>query len=228
VENDNFVKKNMDRLILDFLKDLKENNNREWFQANKTRYEKARIIFEAFVDELIPLIRQFDTSIDLITAKDCAFRIYRDVRFSNDKSPYKPNMGAYIARGGKNSTMAGYYVHIEPGSSFLAGGMYVPPPEILRKIREAIYYRPEDFKKIIDDKNFTRYYGGFGDEDKLKKPPKGFSADFPYIDLLKYKSYAVMHSVSDKLIMDNDFINYSQGAFRALHPLNSFFNSHFD
>lgn len=215
----------MDRLILDFLRDLKENNNREWFQANKARYDKARGIFESFIDELIPLIREFDPVIDMITAKDCAFRIYRDVRFSGDKSPYKPNMGAYIARGGKNSTLAGYYVHVEPDSSFLAGGMYMPPAETLKRIREEIYYQPEEFKKILYSKEFTRYFSGFGDEQKLKKPPKGFPADFPDIELIKYKSYAVMHPVNDHKLTNSDYLSYSTEAFKALHPLVSYFNA---
>jgi uncharacterized protein (TIGR02453 family) len=215
----------MDRQILDFLRDLKDNNNREWFQTNKHRYDAARGIFEVFVNELIPEIRSFDPGIGMITAKDCAFRIYRDVRFSTDKSPYKPNMGAYIARGGKSSAMAGYYVHIEPGASFLAGGMYMPPPDILKRIRDEIFYQPEEFKAILSDKAFGKYYSnGFMAEDKLKKPPKGYSPDFPDIDLLKYKSYAVMHPVADQLVADPAYLGYAREAFRALYPLNTFFN----
>ena len=206
---------------------LKENNTREWFQENKASYDRARGIFESFVNELIPKIREIDPMVDMITAKDCVFRIYRDVRFSSDKSPYKPNMGAYIARGGKNSGMAGYYVHIEPGSSFLAGGMYLPPPEILKKIREEIYYQPDLFKGIIFEKEFTRYFSGFGDEDKLKKPPKGFSIDFPDIELLKYRSYAVMHPVKDQKLTEEGYLLYAVKVFKALCPLNTFFNSLF-
>jgi uncharacterized protein (TIGR02453 family) len=114
----------MNAIIFEFLKDLKTNNNREWFQANKDRYDRAKREFESFINDLIPMIRTIDPLVDMVTAKDCVFRIYRDVRFSHDKAPYKPNMGAYIARGGKKSEMAGYYVHFEPGESMLAGGFY--------------------------------------------------------------------------------------------------------
>lgn len=214
----------MDRIILNFLTALKENNNREWFQVNKSWYETARNEFEAFINEIIPGIRSFDPMIDMITAKDCAFRIYRDVRFSSDKSPYKTNMGAYIARGGKNSTLAGYYVHVEPGMSFLAGGLYMPPSETLKRIREEIFYNIADFKLIINNPEFKEYFEAFDASQKLKKPPKGFSADFADIDLLKFKSYAVMHSVNDELLLSRDYSDYAIACFRSLHPLNRFFN----
>jgi uncharacterized protein (TIGR02453 family) len=213
--------------LLDFLKDLKDNNNREWFQANKERYEKARKSFESFIDELIPKIREIDPQIDLITAKDCVFRIYRDVRFSPDKSPYKTNMGAYIARGGKNSEMAGYYVHFEPGGCFLAGGLYMPQPEILKRLREEIYYQPNDFKKIINEKEFFKCFGPIDDPGKMKNPPKGYSKDFPDIELLKFRSYAVMHSVQDAVTQRSDYIDYSIKVFQILYPLNVYFNKLF-
>jgi uncharacterized protein (TIGR02453 family) len=213
--------------LLEFLKDLNNNNNREWFQANKHRYERARVTFESFVNELIPLIRTIDGLIDMITAKDCVFRIYRDVRFSSDKSPYKPNMGAYIARGGKGSMMAGYYVHFEPGASFLAGGLYMPQPDILKKIREEIYYQPEEFKKIIYSQDFVKCFGQLDDPGKMKNPPKGYSKEFPDIDLLKYRSYAVMHHVADELILKDGYSTYALEVFKILLPLNNYFNRMF-
>jgi len=213
--------------LLDFLKDLKTNNNREWFQANKGRYETARQAFESFINELIPGIRTIDPLIDMVTSKDCAFRIYRDVRFSGDKSPYKPNMGAYIARGGKNSQMAGYYVHVEPGASFLAGGIYMPQPEILKKIREDIYYQAEEFKKIIYNEEFKKCFGEIDDPGKMKNPPKGYSKDFPDIELLKFRSYAVMHFVSDDLLLKEGYKDYALKVFRILYPLNVYFNRMF-
>jgi uncharacterized protein (TIGR02453 family) len=213
--------------ILEFLKDLKSNNNREWFQANKGRYEQARKTFESFINDLIPRIREIDPLIDMITAKDCAFRIYRDVRFSADKSPYKPNMGAYIARGGKGSPMAGYYVHFEPGASFLAGGIYMPPPDILKKIREEIYYQADDFKKIVFNEDFVKIFGKIDDPGKMKNPPKGYSKDFPDIDLLKYRSYAVMHTVPDNVLLKDDYMDYALRVFQVLYPLNVYFNRMF-
>lgn len=218
----------MDRILLDFLKDLKANNNREWFQANKSRYDQARKEFENFIDKLIPGIRSFDPQIDMITAKDCAFRIYRDVRFSTDKSPYKPNMGAYIAKGGKGSAMAGYYVHVEPGASFLAGGIYMPQPDTLRKVRQEIFYNFAGFTGILDDRNFVRTFGIMEDEGKLKKPPKDFPADFPGIEYLKFKSFAVMHPVDDDRLLSGDYLEYALPVFKTLHPLNVFFNRIFE
>jgi len=217
----------MEPIVLDFLKDLKANNNREWFQANKDRYNQARLLFESFINELIPLIREIDPLIDMITAKDCVFRIYRDVRFSADKAPYKPNMGAYIARGGKSSVMAGYYVHFEPGSSFLAGGLYMPPPETLKKIRDEIYYQADEFKKIVYNKVFVDCFGKIDDPGKMKNPPKGFSKEFPDIELLKFRTYAVMHNVPDTLILKDNYADYALTVFRKLYPLNTWFNRMF-
>jgi len=217
----------MNPILFEFLKELKTNNNREWFQANKDRYNQARLAFESFINELIPMIRTIDPLIDLITAKDCVFRIYRDVRFSNDKVPYKTNMGAYIARGGKSSAMAGYYVHFEPGASMLAGGLYMPPAETLKKIREEIFFQADDFKKIIFKKDFFDCFGEMDDPGKMKNPPKGFSKDFPDINLLKFRSYAVMHSVPDDLAMKDNYLDYALTVFRTLYPLNAYFNRMF-
>lgn len=217
----------MEKIVFDFLNELKINNNRDWFQANKSLFEKAKKSFELFVDELIPVIRGIDKNIDLITAKDCIFRIYRDVRFSHDKSPYKTNMGAYITRGGKSSPMAGYYVHCEPGGSFLAGGIYMPQPEVLKKIRDEVYYKYDIFRKIIEDKDFIKTFGRIDDDQKMKSPPRGYPKEFPGIELLKYRNYAVMHFVSDELATSERYLNYAKKVFQTLYPLNSFFNNVF-
>ena len=121
----------MNPIILDFLSKLKENNNREWFQANKKFYEEAKSEVEAFVDDLIPRMAAFEPSLKYVTAKECMFRIFRDVRFSKDKVPYKTNMGAWITKGGRKSPGPGYYLHIQPGESMLAGGVYMPEPDKL-------------------------------------------------------------------------------------------------
>jgi uncharacterized protein (TIGR02453 family) len=217
----------MSPILFDFLNDLKANNNREWFQANKDRYNKARIEFEGFINALIPRIREIDPLIGMLTAKDCVFRIYRDVRFSTDKSPYKTNMGAYIARGGKGSMLAGYYVHFEPGASMLAGGLYMPPAETLKKVREEIFYQADDFKKIIHNKKFMDCFGEIDDPDKMKNPPKGYSKDFPDIHLLKFRNYAVMHPVSDERAVKDDYLDYAVAVFKVLYPLNAWFNKIF-
>ena len=214
----------MDQVVLNFLGNLRENNNREWFQKNKDQYIRAREVFEAFINELIPAIRSFDPHIGMITAKDCTFRIYRDVRFSKDKSPYKTNMGAYISRGGRSTQFAGYYVHAEPGGSFLAGGIYMPQSEVLKKVREEIFYNIEEFKQIIGESEFARVFGKMDDSDKLVNPPKGFPKEFPDIDLLKFKSYVVVHSVPDKIFLSEGYPEYCLEVFTTLLPLNNFIN----
>lgn len=214
--------------ILNFLEDLRENNNREWFAARKTDYETAKADFDSFINDMIPALRAMDPLIDMVTAKDCTFRIYRDIRFSREKSPYKTNMGAYIARGGKNSQLAGYYVHIEPGQSFLAGGLYMPQPDVLKRVREEIFYHIEEFRAIIDEPGFVKVFGKIDDPEKLVKPPKGFPADFPGIDLLKYKNYAVMHYVPDQVLFQDGFKDQAMNVFQTLFPLNNFFNRIFN
>jgi uncharacterized protein (TIGR02453 family) len=135
------------KTTLEFLSDLTDNNQREWFEANKKRYEAAKKDVAALVGELISGITSFDGNLAGLEAKDTLFRIFRDVRFSHDKSPYKNNMGAWMARGGRKSLFAGYYLHIEAGDkSFLAGGSYMPEAPVLKAIREAVDYQPEDFK----------------------------------------------------------------------------------
>lgn len=214
----------MNEIVLQFLAELKDNNNRNWFQANDSYYRKALKEYESFVNALIPAIREFDSLIGTVSAKDCLFRIYRDVRFSRDKSPYKTNFGAYIARGGRKSMMAGYYVHAEPGGSFLAGGLYMPPADVLKKVREEIYYNVDDFKKILHNREFKKYFPELDDPQKLVKAPKGFPSDWPDIDLLKLKSYAVINYVDDELVVSDAYLEYARNAFRQLSRLNDFFN----
>lgn len=217
----------MDPLILEFLSDLNSNNNRDWFQDNRDRYREALQSFESFINRLIPAIRDFDTVIDIVTAKDCLFRIYRDVRFSSNKLPYKTNFGAFIARGGKSSMMPGYYVHVEPGNSFLAGGIHMPSADVLKMIRQEIYYNTEEYKKIIHNSEFRKYFDEMDDTEKLIRPPKGYPADFPDIDLIKYKSYTFSHDVNDTRVVTPDYDQYVLKIFRILYPFNNFFNKIF-
>lgn len=209
--------------IIKFLSTLQENNNRDWFNANKAQYLDAKETFEAYLNRIIPAIRKFDKGIGPVTAKDCVFRIYRDVRFSKDKSPYKTNMGGFITQGGRKGGYAGYYVHIDPNQSFLAGGNHMPAPDRLKKIRQEIMYNINDFKAIINKPSFIKTYGKI-DAEKLSRPPKDFPADFPDIDLLKFKSYTVLHSIDSKMISDKDFEDYTLKVFKELYPLNHFLN----
>ncbi len=209
--------------VLSFLNQLKENNNREWFNDNKSLYEDARTEFETFINLLILKIKEFDSEIDVNGAKDCMFRIYKDVRFSKDKSPYKTNMGAYIAKGGRKSELAGYYMHVEPGGSFAGGGIYCPQPDILKKIREDIYINPENIKSILNEKSFkTTFPELYG--DRLKTVPKGYPKDFKDGDLLKFKDYTVIKSLSDKDILSNTLIDKVIAIFKTQKPFNLYLN----
>ena len=210
--------------VLQFLKDLKENNYTEWFHENKPRYQRVRKEFEQFVAHAIAEISQFDKSIQNLEPKHCIFRINRDIRFSNDKSPYKTNFGAYIVPGGKKAGLAGYYIHIEPGNCFLAGGIYAPPADKLKAVRMEIYENNEDFKKILADKNFKKIYPELYNKDMLKTAPKGFPKDFEDVDLLKYKHYIASRNVKDSIVISDNFIDEVRETFKAALPLNQFIN----
>ena len=158
---------------------------------------------------------------------DCVFRIYRDIRFSSDKSPYKTHFGSYIAKGGHKSMRAGYYFHIQPGESFLGGGIYMPPADVLKALRMAIFEKTEEYLSILHDPGFKQYYSEFEGE-KLKTAPKGFPPDFPYIDLLKPKSYAFGTNLSDELLTSGKLIETGINAFRELYKINRFLNDALD
>jgi len=210
----------------DFLVQLKDNNDRNWFQANKAWYEDAKNEFEVFVSSLISEINQFSPEIGPIEPKSVVFRIYRDVRFSKDKSPYKINMGAHVVAGGKKSGNAGYYFHLEPGGSFLAGGAHMPSPDQLKILRKEIYDNIDEFLGIIKNKSFNQYFGDLMG-DKLVNPPKGFPADFPYIDLLKHKGYTVWKTLSDDFVLDKDLLKELGKGFRIMKPFIDFINYSF-
>ena len=210
--------------ILAFLSDLKENNYKEWFHENKTRYQTVKKEFEQFIAHTIAEIAQFDSSVKNLEPKNCIFRINRDIRFSNDKSPYKTNFGGFIVPGGKNAGYAGYYVHIEPGNCFLAGGIYMPPPDRLKAVRTEIFENTEDFKKIINSADFKKHFKEISSEDQLKTAPKGFPKDFIDIDLLKHKHYTVIKPINDQFITSDKFYTEVKETFKALYPFNRFIN----
>lgn len=213
-----------------FLKDLHANNHREWFNDNKKRYELAKTEFEEFIDALIGQIGLFDGSIMHHRAKECVFRIYRDVRFSKDKSPYKTHFGAHISKAVKKSEIhsrAGYYIHIEPGQSMLAGGAYLPEATWLKAIRQEIQYNTKEFNDILNGKDFKQYFGAMEGE-KLKTMPKGFAPDHPAIELLKHKSFLATHQCQDSEVLKADFLTHSANVFKALYPFDQFLNRALD
>jgi len=210
--------------VFQFLEDLKENNTREWFTANKLLYETAYRQVEAFVQQVIDGVVGFDKDIEPVAASRCIFRIYRDVRFSKDKLPYKTNFGASIAKGGRKMGTAGYYLHLEPGGSFVGGGIYMPEAATLKNIRSEIYFNSTEFTSILKEKEFKKIYGGLGDFDKLKKAPKDFPADFTDIELLKYRSYICMREVTKKEALSADYAELVIKSFKAMKPFVDFLN----
>lgn len=214
-------------IVLDFLSELAINNNREWFAGHKKKYDFARKVAENFVEQLIPEIRNFDNQIPDVKTKDCFFRINRDVRFSKDKNPYKTNFGAFISKGIRKGPFSGYYLHFEPGSCFLAGGIYMPLPYTLQALRDEIYFNYPEFNKIISNKEFVRFFNKIEGES-LVKVPKKYPSDHPGADYLKLKNYAVIHNVSDQKVCSNTFLPYTSGVFKAILPLNQFLNSAID
>lgn len=212
----------MTDIVLSFLNELERNNNREWFQTNKSWYEEAKLEVEKLVNTLIPGITRLDPAVKVTSAKECMFRIFRDVRFSRDKLPYKINFGAWITGSGRKGSGPGYYIHIQPGESFLAAGVYMPDPETLKKIRKEIYYNIDEFKQILGDKELRNYSKGMNETDRLKKAPKDFPADFPEIDLLKNRHYTVSCEIQDKQLLDPAFPQFALKVFGAMHPLNTF------
>ncbi len=212
---------------LRFLKELKKNNQREWFEINRSRYEAAREDFGCLVDAIIKSHGKRDPDISHLTRRDCIFRINRDVRFSKDKSPYKPNFGASFSRGGKKSIFAGYYFHLEPGNSFAGGGLWMPDAPRLKKLRQEIDYNFESFQKILKDKKFIAEYGGLEitGETSLSREPKGYTRDNPAIDYLKLKSWIALKKISDAELRGKELPARILAAFQALQPLVKFINT---
>lgn len=209
--------------LIEFLSELSQNNNRDWFNEHKNEFVQLKDEFENYIDKLIPKIRDVDLTIGAIQAKNCIFRIYRDVRFSKNKDPYKTHFGAYIASGGRKSKTCGYYLHIDPNESFIAAGAYAPESQTLKEIRYEIMDHANSFKELIENKEFKRLYGELSGE-KLKTAPKGFPKDFEYLDLIKYKSYEVFHKLDMDLILSDNFDNYLLKAIKIAVPYNHFFN----
>lgn len=213
----------INKSTFEFLKELKENNNREWFTRNKDYYQESKDDFRNLVESVIIGIAGFDQTVLELDPKKCLFRIYRDTRFSKDKTPYKINFGAHIIKGGKKTGYAGYYIHVEPGDCFLAGGLYHPSSDRLSRVRKKISKQGKQFLKIINARVFKDTLEIWGDQ--LKTCPKDFSKDDPMVEYLRYKDLVVLHGVPDNKFLSKDFDKYSAGVFRAMVPFNKFMNS---
>ncbi|KQS93181.1 DUF2461 domain-containing protein [Chryseobacterium sp. Leaf394] len=209
---------------LNFLQNLIQNNNREWFTENKKQYTDSQENMILFIEDLIAEMGVFDEDILKTDAKKTLFRIYRDVRFSKDKSPYKTNMGASLGMG-KGSQKAGYYLHVEPGKSFLASGIYMPDSAALKTIRKEISLYSEDFLKVVSQKNFKKLFKELDQDDQLKKIPQGFEKEDPMAEYLKLKNFIVVYPLKDEDIIHNDAAKKFSEIFEAAKPLNDFLNS---
>lgn len=211
------------RAAIDFLGKLQLHNNREWFEKNRGEYDQARAAFEIFIDTLIHDLGRHE-NLKGATAKDSIFRIYRDVRFAKDKSPYKTNMGAEIVAGGRKSGRVGYYVHLAPrDESMIAGGLYMPSSEQIAKFRKAIARDAKPFKRILAAKDFQKFFGTL-EPEKLKTAPLGYARDHPEIELLKWKQVVVYHPLSDAQVFAPNFTPYTLGVFKAMKPFLDYLN----
>jgi len=212
--------------LLAFLRDLRVNNTREWFAENKSRYELVKKDFDAWTNELISEFADFE-NMDGVLLKHCSYRIYRDVRFSKNKEPYKTWFSASFSEGGRKSGLMDYYVHIEPnGASFLGGGMYSPTPEQLAAFRQEVDYNANGLRKIIRDPKFVAV---FGEEvgESLIRIPKGFEAEHPEAELLKKKQLFFWKKYTDQQVASPDFTHQLIADAKVLKPFLDFLNAVF-
>ena len=210
---------------LKFLKDLKKNNNKPWFEKNKDLYLGAKEDIEHLVEQVIEGFGKIDPDIANLQPKDCTYRIYRDVRFSKDKTPYKINMGAYLNRGGKKAPTAGYYMHIEPGRSMAGGGLWMPLAPELNKVRQEIDYSLSEWNSIVTARAFKKNFReGLEKEDQLSRPPKGYDEENPAIEYLKLKSFIVTRSFTDAEIQSRSFAKELVKTFESMKDFVYFLN----
>lgn len=209
---------------LQFLEDLKKNNNREWFLANKKRYETYKADYHKLIGEFLDTMKPKDPNLELLEVKNCTFRINRDIRFSKDKSPYKTHMGIWMNTNSSGVNAPGYYIHIEKGQSFIAAGFHSPEASELKKIRKEIAFFHDDLEKIVTDKNFKKHFTDLDRNNSLKTAPKDFEKDHPAIEFLKLKSFTASAKISDKELSDKNFVKETAEKLIALKPLVDFLN----
>jgi uncharacterized protein (TIGR02453 family) len=216
------MKKGLDQATIKFIADLRRNNQRDWFQANKAQYEAARQDFIAFLDGLLPAVAAFEPVALGQHGKDLLFRIYRDVRFSLNKNPYKDHFGAYLAEGGRKSINPGYYLHItSQNESFIAAGLWMPPPAPLKAVRQEIDYNLAEFEALVKAPTFAGFFGEIGGE-KLKTTPKGYEADNPALPYLRHKSWMVSRSLPDAVVTSEALFDEVLRAIELALPFKEF------
>lgn len=214
----------INQATLDFLNDLKQNNNRDWFTDHKDRYEQSRANVIDFIAAVIKELSKVDPHVEAGTdPKKCVMRIYRDIRFSKDKTPYKNNFGIHNLTNYKGHI--GYYIHIEPGQSFIGGGYWMPDGDHLKAIRQEIDYNAADLKAIIDGPEFKQLFGEFRDQEQLKTAPSGYETTNENIGLLKLKNFGAIHGLTDAEMLQKDAPVKIAEIFEHLYPLLVFFNN---
>jgi uncharacterized protein (TIGR02453 family) len=203
--------------VITFVRSLRANNNREWFEAHRPEFLAARKHFEDYVAAIIKALSRTEP-VGGLNPKDCIFRMNRDLRFSRDKSPYKPYMGANIAPGGRKSRRLGYYIHIEAADhSIIGGGLYEPEPSQLAAWRASIDRDSRTFRRIIAKAPFRKYFGQVRD-DSLKTAPRGYPKDHPDLDLLQLKRVAIWRELSDKQVLSRRFLRETLDTLKAMRP----------
>ena len=209
-----------------FIDDLKANNNTEWMHANKKRYENYKKNYHAIIGSLLQEMKPLDKNLELLEVKNCTFRINRDIRFAKDKSPYKTNMAFWLSTNRSIKNSPGYYIHYEKDNSFIAGGIYCPEVNDLKKIRKEIAFFHDDLQKIVDNKSFKSEFEALSRDEKdvLKNAPKGFDPNHEAIEFLKLKSFTAMQKIDDKIFTNKDFGKKIASKLVALKPLNDFLN----
>lgn len=211
---------------LQFLDDLKNNNNRDWFLENKKRYEIFKKDYHELVGDFLDAMKPLDPSLELLEVKNCTFRINRDIRFSKDKSPYKSHLGIWISSGIKGLNRSGYYIHIEKDASFIAGGLYSPESDDLKKIRKEIAFFYDDLEAVLSDKKFKKEFDTLDvtERNSLKNPPRGYEKEHPAIAVLKLKSFTASQKIDRDEFLQPDFVAKMSAKLIALKPLNDFLN----
>ncbi len=211
---------------IQFIEDLKVNNATEWMHANKKRYENFKKDYHTYIASLLNVMKPLDKSLGLLEIKNCTFRINRDIRFSKNKDPYKTNIGMWMSTNKNLKNAPGYYIHFEKGASFIAGGVWCPEPNELKKIRKEIEFFHEDLEKIVADKKFKKEFSAISREENnvLKNVPKGFDINHPAIEYLKLKSFTASQRIDDSVFLDSNFNGIISQKLMALQPLNQFLN----
>jgi uncharacterized protein (TIGR02453 family) len=209
---------------LQFLNDLIANNNTEWMHANKKRYENYKKDYHNFIGSILTEMKKLDKSLEPLEVKNCTFRINRDIRFSKDKSPYKTNMGVWMSQDRTQKNAPGYYIHYEPGNCFVAGGVWCPETNELKKIRKEIEFFYDDLEGIVSNKNFKKEFGQLdrSENNVLKKAPKDFEANHPAIEFLKLKSFTTSVKINESVFTEADFSKKIAAKLILLKPLNDF------